>query len=319
MSTTPQPTMEKPQPQPTTADPDDFSRSLVEAMRRVVEASRDRTVAELRSVVEAETGQIDVTRAAREAALRERVDAEVAGAGAWERAEIERIRAEAVRKVQTRRGQLDQELAELATTMNAERTALAARADGYERQVVDFIASLDGIDDPAAFAAAARRMPTPSPIRDPQPPAATVEESSRGTETAKPEVDKQEAAGSDPLATAATTTPVGAAVPATGPAATPDARESATTHGDTSPEAATSIMVRGLSSFGAITSFKQALERADGIQSVTLGLGTSGEFVFSATHAAAFDMDAAIRAIEAGAEITRDGEAIRVKVTRSAA
>ena len=48
---------------------------------------------------------------------------------------------------------------------------------------------------------------------------------------------------------------------------------------------ATSIQVHGLGSFGAITSFKQSLEKVDGIRSVTLGLGPSGEFVYTATHA----------------------------------
>src|SRR6185503_14072440 len=43
-------------------------------------------------------------------------------------------------------------------------------------------------------------------------------------------------------------------------------------------EATTQVLVTGLTSFGAITSFKQALERVDGVSRVSLGLGTSGEF-----------------------------------------
>jgi len=141
--------------------PSDFLRSLVEAMRRVVEATRDRTLAEMREAVETEAGQLDMARAARESALRERAEAEITGVGSWERAEIERIRAEALRKVQARGGQLDQELAELTAANTAEHAALAARADAYEREVSDFIQGLEGIQDPAAFAAAARRMPSP--------------------------------------------------------------------------------------------------------------------------------------------------------------
>lgn len=82
---------------------------------------------------------------------------------------------------------------------------------------------------------------------------------------------------------------------------------------------ATSIQVRGLSSFGAITSFKQSLERVDGIRSVTLGLGPGGEFVYTATHAPTFDLGGAIRAIEGdGVEIERDNGTLRVKVGKKA-
>ena len=81
---------------------------------------------------------------------------------------------------------------------------------------------------------------------------------------------------------------------------------------------ATSIEVHGLGSFGAITSFKQSLERVDGIRSVTLGLGPSGEFVYTATHAPAFDLGSAIRAIEGdGVEIERDNGTLKVKVGRA--
>jgi PPE-repeat protein len=82
---------------------------------------------------------------------------------------------------------------------------------------------------------------------------------------------------------------------------------------------ATSIQVHGLGSFGAITSFKQSLEKVDGIRSVTLGLGPSGEFVYTATHAPAFDLGRAIRAIEGeGVEIERDNGTLRVKVGKAA-
>ena len=85
------------------------------------------------------------------------------------------------------------------------------------------------------------------------------------------------------------------------------------------PDQATAIQVHGLGSFGAITSFKQSLEKVDGIRSVTLGLGPSGEFVYTATHAPAFDLGRAIRAIEGeGVEIERDNGTLRVKVGKAA-
>ena len=82
---------------------------------------------------------------------------------------------------------------------------------------------------------------------------------------------------------------------------------------------ATAIVVHGLGSFGAITSFKQALERVDGVQGISLSLGPTGEFVYRATHAADFDLVAAIEQIERGAaQIDREPDgSLRVVVQRS--
>ena len=384
--------------------PSDFLRSLVDAMRRVVEATRDRTLAEMREAVETEAGQLDMARTARENALRERAEAEITGVGSWERAEIERIRAEALRKVQARGGQLDQELAELTAANTAEHAALAARADAYEREVSTFIQGLDGIQDPAAFAAAARRMPTPWAAKSPpslaaprmSAPAAvpvtppvepmvepmvepTPEPFAAEAPTAEPveapiaamaepvaaepvaaEAPTAEAPSAEPYTPEAPAVPVASQPEAAQPeAAQPEAaqpptpepmtakavagptdgahageRNGVTAATDTSasdvvpaepvaaepaPDQATAIQVHGLGSFGAITSFKQSLEKVDGIRSVTLGLGPSGEFVYTATHAPAFDLGRAIRAIEGeGVEIERDNGTLRVKVGKAA-
>ena len=63
-------------------------------------------------------------------------------------------------------------------------------------------------------------------------------------------------------------------------------------------ETSTAVIVKGLGSFGAITSFKQSLERVEGIRGVTLSLGPTGEFVYRASHAAEFDMVAAVQSVE---------------------
>ncbi len=373
--------------------PSDFLRSLVDAMRRVVEATRDRTLAEMREAVETEAGQLDMSRSAREGALRQHAEAEITGVGSWERAEIERIRADALRKVQARGGQLDQELAELAAANTAEHAALAARADAYEREVSDFIDGLEGIQDPAAFAAAARRMPSPwsatasQPVAAPRPaapvPAAPPAEARPAEPVATPAPPVMPAAPEAARVAPAAAPPVEAAVetvkaepmPAEPPKAEPVMAEppkaepvmaepvmaeppkaepvmaepvtpvAAATNGapagngiasatDTAasdivpaepvaPEPvadqATAIQVHGLGSFGAITSFKQSLEKVDGIRSVTLGLGPSGEFIYTATHAPTFDLSRAIRAIEGeSVEIERDNGTLRVKVGKAA-
>jgi hypothetical protein len=83
-------------------------------------------------------------------------------------------------------------------------------------------------------------------------------------------------------------------------------------------EVATAVTVKGLGSFGAITSFKQALERVEGVRGISLSLSPSGEFVYRATHDAGFDLAAAISTLEGGsAEVERaDDGSIRVTVQR---
>jgi hypothetical protein len=83
-------------------------------------------------------------------------------------------------------------------------------------------------------------------------------------------------------------------------------------------EVATAIVVHGLGSFGAITSFKQALERVDGVHGISLSLGPTGEFVYRATHEAEFDLVTAIEQIEhGGAQIERQADgSLRVVVQR---
>ena len=83
-------------------------------------------------------------------------------------------------------------------------------------------------------------------------------------------------------------------------------------------EVATAIMVSGLGSFGAITSFKQALERVEGVHGISLSLGPTGEFVYRATHGTGFDLAAAIEQIERGtAKIDRQADgSLRVSVQR---
>jgi len=103
----------------------------------------------------------------------------------------------------------------------------------------------------------------------------------------------------------AATTPETVAAPVASPAST--------------GEVATAIMVAGLGSFGAITSFKQALERVEGVNGISLSLGPTGEFVYRATHAPDFDLATAIEQIERGtAKIDRQADgSLRVTVQRS--
>jgi hypothetical protein len=288
-------------------------KDLVSAMRTVVTASRDEVLAALRDAVDEAGSGMDAATVERQAALRSKAESDIADIGNWERAEIERVRADALTRVSQRRAALDQELAEAAARGDADQAALRAKLDAYTAELSAFMAELDRISDPAAFAAAARRMPTPPVIAAAKVPAAPASPAvpampapSVATEPlheAEPadeslperlaELDQQLAEAERPAAEPAETSAAG--------------------------DASTSIVVRGLGSFGAITSFKQALERAPGVSGLTLALGPGGEFVYNATHAPSTDMAAAVRSVEPDAEITRDGTTLQVKVTRPGA
>ncbi|MEO6060077.1 MAG: hypothetical protein ABIQ05_08935 [Candidatus Limnocylindria bacterium] len=287
----------------------DFLADLVAAMRSVVEASRDRALAELRTAVESGADGADASTVERQAQLRTRADAEIAGIGDWERGEIDRVRTEATRKVATRRQLLDQELAEQDARRDAERAALQAQVADYERRLGAFMDELTTIKDPAAFAAAARRMPSPPSVGDDARSLAPPPVVPPTAPTAPPQVTPALSADSTPVA-----------IDRLAELDVQLAEERATEAAANTTIAATAsstILVRGLGSFGAITSFKQALQRANGISSVALGIGSTGEFIFNIDHEIDFDMLAAVRSIEPDAEIQADGSTVAVKVART--
>lgn len=292
----------------------EFLTSLIDAMRKVVEASRDAKLTELKAAADAQTGQLDAKRTEREAALRELSELDINGIGAWERSEIERIRAEAVSRVAARREQLDKELADLVASTEAERAALWGRADAYEKQVSTFMEELAGINDPTAFAAAAGRMPS------------VPAHSAPGNQGATTAVATPEPAGDAAPATAGPAKSDSPVPPEWTAPALADRLAALNQQGGKDPiaiapqeeEVATAIEVQGLGSFGAITSLKQSLEKVSGIRSVALALGPSGDFVYTAFHREGFDLAAAIRAIEGEAvQIDRDNGTLRVKVARA--
>jgi hypothetical protein len=289
-------------PPPPAGNPsDDLQRSLVDAMRRVAEEARDAEMARLRQTVQERTEQLKARDTARIVELRERAAQEIAGIGDWERIEIERVRGEAVLRVEARRRQLEEQLAEMNATVESEVANLQARVAGYEREIGAFFGQLSEISEPAAFAAAAKRMPHPASLDEPLAP---------GLPAVIPA--EKPSANAEPAAVEA---PAGRDAELAAQLAELDARLSA--EESNGGEVTTSILVTGLGSFGAITSFKQALERADGVRNVSLGLAPAGEeFVYRATHAPGLDLSAAIRAIEGeGTEIKETDGALRVLVS----
>jgi hypothetical protein len=323
---------------------DDFMRDLVAAMRTVADEARDTGVADLRTRAEEQVRQFETDAERRRNDLRERAEQDVAEVGEWERSEQERITTEAEQRVVARRSRLDQQLAADTTRTEAETKAIRDRVSEYERELDGYHAQLIEINDPAAFAAAAKRMPAP-PSLDGTPAAAPVASPTpdeAGAPVAAPEATPAVAAATDdavpvePVAAASNGVPemepdvhpveeevlaarlaeLDATLPPT--PADPDPAVAAAPAPSGEP-ATTEVVVKGLGSFGAITGFRQALSGVDGIDSVALSLGQTGEFVFRATHAAGFDVRTAISQLEGdGAKVEdRPEGGLRVTLERA--
>ncbi|HET7636177.1 MAG TPA: hypothetical protein VFK93_00695 [Candidatus Limnocylindria bacterium] len=325
------------------AGPNPFLRNLVEAMRKVAEETRTAGLAELKTKVEERIEQLRAGGADQVEDLRRQSETDVTAVGDWERGEIERIRAEAGRRVEARKQLLEEQLAERERRTEAEITATRTRLADYERELASFLADLSEIDDPATFVAAAKRMPQPPTLDLPRPAAAAnadAASSSLSARLAMLGVEHTGASEAAPSASNGSTAPTTSSTPAavsgaatavagTAPApATPKADEAAPSSAPEPPASAaagdaadvtSAIMVSGLGSFGAITSFKQSLEKSVGIRSVSLSLGPTGEFVYRAAHRPDFDIEAAIRSIETGtSSIERQSDGtLRVTVVRA--
>ena len=288
-----------------------FMRDLVEAMRRVAEETRQSGLSDLRTTAEEQVRGLEADAERRREELKATAETDMAGVGEWSNSETERIKQEAEQRIVARRAQLDQQLAAETTRAEAEAKALRDRVEAYERELDAYHAQLSDIADPAAFAAAAKRMPPPPRARPapadavPRPPlilrhhrAEPPPSGSPANEAAAPASDVHPAE-EEVLAArlaeldATLEPPPKQPLDATGPQ-----RPSQAGSGEPT---STEILVKGLGSFGAITGFRQALAGVDGIEGVSLSLGPTGEFVFRAIHPTGFDVAVAIAKLEGDA------------------
>jgi hypothetical protein len=319
-----------------------FLRDLVGAMRGVAESSRDSSLETVRKAVEERVAELTASAAEKAEELRRTADLDANGIGEWERTELERIRREAEGRREARRAELEKQLADHQSATDTEVEATRARLADHERELDAFFAQLSEISDPAAFVAAAQRMPQPPDLKkaasakpakaaaEPAGPALEQKSATNGSPASSPsdetlaqrlaQLDRRlsqgasaaedttpsaSASATSPATPSATETPDKSETPATpaAPEHAPNAVQGAAAAASgagaaTAVEISTAIVVKGLGSFGAITSFKQALERVNGIRGVTLSLGPTGDFVYRASHASDFDLTGAIRSIE---------------------
>jgi hypothetical protein len=329
-----------------------FLQSLVDAMRKIAEQTRDDAMAQLRAGVAERSAGVRSETEQRAAELHELANADLKSIEDWERGETQRIRDEAAVKVSARNATLEAQLAANIAAGEGATTAVEARVDAFEAEMSSFFAQLNDIHDPAALASTLKRIPQapslndvavaaagdtapspapaaaePKPAKAPdvmgQPKQAPAWTAARGTAPPQPASDAKDIPEAKPASETPSAEVADGATAngATADGATMDAAEAASVGPEAASaveppveESTTQVVVTGLSSFGAITSFKQSLERVSGINRVSLGLGTSGEFIFTAAHREAFDLSAAIQSFEESAQfVTSDGQ-LRVTV-----
>jgi hypothetical protein len=319
---------------------DQFLDSLTAAMRRVADDARETSLADARAAVAAKISAMRVAAGSRAEELRTRAEQDTTGIGDWSRAEIVRIEAETQRKIEQRRAQLTEQLDEHDRKAASDIAALEAQVEQYEGELALFFAQLGEISDPDTFISAARRMP-----RLPQTNGeagtdggaatdeAAADDATGGHEerlrslgidrSGEPDVADGEAAAtngvepeleavaSDGPAPAAETAPT-RDKPSAAPAA-PEADKPVDAPAAAPPvttDASTLVAAVGLGSFGAVTSFKTALEKAKGVTNVRLSLGSGGEFMYNVTHHADVDLTALITAAHPGASVQRDEDGV---------
>lgn len=297
------PPAESPQSAPSeVTDQPTFLRDLVAAMRHVADEARQAGVAEIRARAEAQVQRIEAETERRRTELTARAETDVAAVGDWAKAEAERIRVEAESRVAARRAELDQQLAAEQARGATEATFLRERVAEYERELGAYHAQLAEISDPAAFAAAAKRMPAPPRLDGvPSVPATTAAVPAQVVAKPAPTPATERANGVAPTepvhpaeeeVLASRLAELDAELPPSG------------STGSTLESITTEVVVRGLGSFGAITGFRQSLSGVEGIEAVALSLGQSGEFIFRATHRASLDVATVITSLEGeGAKI----------------
>jgi hypothetical protein len=297
------------------AEPSDqFLSSLTAAMRRVADDARETSLADARAAIAAKIAAMRATAAARSDELRSRAEQDVTGIGEWSRAEIVRIETETQRKVEQRRAQLDEQLDEHERRSSAEIAALEGQVEDYERELALFFSQLGEISDPDTFISAARRMPRlPAPDATADEPAtigegftASHEERlrdlgiDRNGDTDMAESAAPTTNGTEPEPVEDPTAAMADPAPSDGPVGQPAA---AAALGDATLDTTSTIAAVGLGSFGAVTSFKTALEKTDGVSTVRLSLGPGGEFMYSVTHRADLDVPAVVAEAQPGASV----------------
>ena len=125
-----------------------------------------------------------------------------------------------------------------------------------------------------------------------------------------PEAEADAAAGGALAEAAVDEAPTADASPTEAPQRAAPVPETPSVLGDATLDTSTTIAAVGLGSFGAVTTFKTALEKADGVTAVRLSLGSGGEFMYTVTHRPDLDIGEVATAAVPGATVQRGADGV---------
>ncbi|MCI0581488.1 MAG: hypothetical protein L0227_01110 [Chloroflexi bacterium] len=323
---------------------------LVRAMRDAAVAAREETAARFADEAKSRVESIH-TRAAEEAAeLRKQAETEIVEIRDWSKAEMARIREETDQRIAGRKQHLESEIERHGAHVEHLIERVEGAVADFERQMEGFFVQLMAEDDPARLAGLAEQLPEAPSLDlddldravanrvvpdeayaegahvDRAPDADADGTPAEGTfaDAAEPAfptdiLDANGAAAAEAAASAdldASDEDDMIALPGDEENAIPDddvARrlDAFTVKASAADTTTSQLAVVGLVSVASIAGFKRALAKTQGVRSVTVASGPSGDFIFTVGHDPETELRSIVPALDGfSAVITGDADGV---------
>ncbi len=138
-----------------------FVTELAHAMQAAAEHQREATNAEVEAITSAHLERVRARAVAEAEELRRKAQQDIDAINAWQEAEAERIRAEAVRRIVVRGEELDGHLVRHAALIDSEVDQIAGVVADYQLRLSDYFDRLTAESNPGVIARLADQMPEP--------------------------------------------------------------------------------------------------------------------------------------------------------------
>ena len=138
-----------------------FLIELTHAMQAAAEHQREATNAEVESMTAAHLERVRARAAAEAEELRRMAQTDIDGIHAWQRAEADRIRDEAERRIVARGEELDSYLVRHAAIIDGEVEQIEGAVASYQLRLDEYFDQLTTESSPAAIARLADEIPEP--------------------------------------------------------------------------------------------------------------------------------------------------------------
>jgi hypothetical protein len=262
---------------------------LVKAMREAAIASRDETLARLKTEAETRVSGIRGRATSEAAELKQRAETDISEIREWSKAEIARIREKTETRIETRKTELAGETERHAASVERLVEDVHSVVGTFEGDMDRFFERLLAENDPARLAALAEQAPDAPDFTGDGPAALDL------LDQPAPALEADAAAAAEVAARegldmdAAATWP--AAVAADGNNGSGDVPEA-------DDDGATRLLVTGLASVAGISAFKGALGQLPGVHAVSVSSGDPGVFVFAINHDPEIDLATGVASID---------------------